>query len=288
MPQNLFAACRIDGELIAKRVRLDHTVQQEIENIFDTQEASFRDGVTAEIDFDGSWKPDADEFLTVDIPDEGTLFPATINANPVSIPEINTANFANEGIKAIFTGQAVDGGTKVLVQRFSPAQILSRKFPLFLDGNTFRRLSDPAFTLESALTCIVEDGKLKFKSFHKVRTIVNLLEVYKEATDQEVEDFAGHASFEVADGDAFLESADQTVRKLIHAISRSGTLEIYTVNDIQTAANAVGVAVTVKNGRLALPTERASVKTLLRFLDDGLYEAPLTGRRYITNSKRPA
>lgn len=287
MPQNLFAACRVNGDLIAKRVRLDHTVQQEIKNIFDTQEDRFRDGVTVEINFDGSWTPDAHEFLIVDVPDEGGLFLDTINANPVSIPEINTANFANEGIKAIFTGEAVNGETKVLVQRFSPAQILSRKFPLFLDGNAFRKLSDPAFTLDSALTCIVEDGKLKFKSFHKLRTIINLLEVYKEATDQEVVDFASHASFEVADSAAFLESADQTIRKLIHAISRSGTLDEYSVNDIQAAATAVGVPVNVNNGHLVLPTDRANVKTLLRFLDDGLYEAPLTGRRYITNSKRP-
>jgi hypothetical protein len=37
-----------------------------------------------------------------------------------------------------------------------------------------------------------------------------------------------------------------------------------------------------------MPTERAEIKKLLRFLDDGLYQAPLTGTRYITNSKRLA
>jgi hypothetical protein len=86
---------------------------------------------------------------------------------------------------------------KVLVQAFSPQQILSRRFSLLQDGNAFRRLSDPAFTLDNTLTCIVEGGEIKFKSFHKLRTIINLLDVYKAATDQEVQNFAGHASFEV-------------------------------------------------------------------------------------------
>jgi hypothetical protein len=36
-----------------------------------------------------------------------------------------------------------------------------------------------------------------------------------------------------------------------------------------------------------MPTDRKSIKQLLRFLDDGIYEASLTAKRYITNSKRP-
>jgi len=70
MPQNLFAACRTNGALVAKRIRLDQAVQQQIETIFNQQEADFRDGITSEVDFDGSWTPDDDEFLTIDVPQE--------------------------------------------------------------------------------------------------------------------------------------------------------------------------------------------------------------------------
>ena len=149
-------------------------------------------------------------------------------------------------------------------------------------------MTDQAFALDNSLTFIAEDGKLKFKHFQKMRSIVNLLDVYREATDQEVQSFSSHVSFEVADHAAFLASADQVSRKLMHAINRSGTLDNYTVPQIETAANAVGVGVTVNAGRIVMPTERAEVKKLLRFLDDGLYEAPLSGQRYITNSKRLA
>jgi hypothetical protein len=107
MPENLFAACRVDGELIAKRIRLDNAVQQAVEAVFSNQEAEFRHGVTSEVDFDGSWKPDEDEVLTIDIPQEGALFADTVTANPVSIREIDTAHFDAEGIKALFTGGCV-------------------------------------------------------------------------------------------------------------------------------------------------------------------------------------
>ncbi|MGO4836899.1 hypothetical protein AB4144_32105, partial [Rhizobiaceae sp. 2RAB30] len=67
-----------------------------------------------------------------------------------------------------------------------------------------------------------------------------------------------------------------------------GVLGNHAVNQIEAACNAVGMAVTVNNGRLVMPTDRAEIKKLLRFLDDGLYEAPLTKVRYVTNSKRLA
>lgn len=288
MPQNLFAACRVGNDLIAKRVRLDLNVQQAVVAVFSDQEAVFRNGITDEVDFDGSWKPDENEVLVMDIPQDARVFVDTINANAVAIPELDTATFDQENIKALFTGVVHNGATKVLIQQFSARQLLSRRFSLLQQGNAFRRMTDQAFALDNSLTCVAEDGKLKFKHFQKMRSIVNLLDVYREATDQEVQSFSSHASFEVADHAAFLASADQVSRKLMHAINRSGTLDNYTVPEIETAANAVGVGVTVNAGRIVMPTERAEVKKLLRFLDDGLYEAPLSGQRYITNSKRLA
>ena len=174
MPQNLFAACRINKELKAKRVHLDRSVQQDIETIFRDQEADFRQDVTDEVDFDGDWKPEPNEFLTIDVPQEAQIFVDAINSNTVSVSSIDTKEFGQEGIKALFTGFSNNGSTKVLIQQFSPRQMLSNKFALVFQGNAFRRLVDQAFTLDTSLTCILEDGKLKFKSFHKMRSIINL------------------------------------------------------------------------------------------------------------------
>ena len=92
MPQNLFAACRINKELKAKRVHLDRSVQQDIETIFKDQEADFRQDVTDEINFDGDWKPEPNEFLTIDIPREAQIFVEAINSNAVSVPSMILKN----------------------------------------------------------------------------------------------------------------------------------------------------------------------------------------------------
>lgn len=289
MPQNLFAACRThDGQLIAKRVRLDANVQQAVEAVFAEQEAAFRQGVTDEVPFDGSWTPNEDEFLTIDVPAEAQIFADTINANAMAVDDIDTAAFAAEGIKALFTGIPVNGATKVLVQRFTSQQVLERRFALLQQGNAFRRLSEPAFTLDNSLACIIEDGTVKFKSQHKLRSIINMLEIYREATEQEVQTFAAHASLEVTDAVGFVNVTNQVSRKLIHAIVNNGTLDNYTPAQIQAAAQQTNLAIDVQNGRIVMPTTHADIKALLQFLNESRYSGPLSGQAFVTNSQRPA
>ena len=289
MPQNLFAACRDNGgHLIAKRVRLDANVQQAIETIFADQEAAFRQGVTDEVPFDGTWTPDEDEFLTIAVPVEAQVFADTINANAIAVADINTAAFAGEGIKALFTGLCANGATKVLVQRFTSQQVLERRFALLQQGNAFRRLTEPAFTLDNSLACIIEAGTIKFKSQHKLRSIINMLDIYRAATDQEVEGFAGHACLAVADIAAFVALTNQVSRKLIHAIANNGTLDAFSPNDIQAAAGQTGLTINVQNGKIVMPTAHADIKALLQFLNESRYAGPLSGQPYVTNSQRPA
>ena len=130
MPQNLFAACLTNGGLKAKRVPLSGDIQQAVAAEFNKQEEQFRSGVTNEVDFDGRWKPDESEFLTIDVPAEAQVFHDTIEANAMAIPSINTKIFEDEGIKALFTGVTTDGITRILVQRFTSQQVLQRKFTL--------------------------------------------------------------------------------------------------------------------------------------------------------------
>ena len=87
MPQNLFAACRIDGELKAKCVPLSGDIQQAVAAEFSSQEELFRSEVTNEVAFDGRWKPDQDEFLTIDVPAEARMFHDTIEANATGYTE---------------------------------------------------------------------------------------------------------------------------------------------------------------------------------------------------------
>jgi hypothetical protein len=91
----------------------------------------------------------------------------------------------------------------------------------------------------------------------------------------------------VADVAEFKALADQGIRKLVNAISKTNILDSYPVADIVTKAQSLGLALQVQDGKIVMPIDRKTVKQLLRFLDDGIYEASLTARRYVTNSKRP-
>ena len=84
-------------------------------------------------------------------------------------------------------------------------------------------------------------------------------------------------TIDVVRPEEFLELADQTMRKLIHAIMRSGTLDTYDVTQIQTAAAVVEMPMDVNDNKVVMPEERQAIKTFLHFLDDGLYRASLTG-----------
>ncbi|MGP5714216.1 hypothetical protein ACTXPD_19760, partial [Vreelandella alkaliphila] len=107
-----------------------------------------------EVDFNGDWKPDTNEVLTIDDISESTLMTNAINANASSFSDVNIANFSNEPIKAIFTGITTNGQTKVYVQKFSSRQALSlNQLPLIKmqTGNTFVKTTDDIFTIDTKL-----------------------------------------------------------------------------------------------------------------------------------------
>jgi Domain of unknown function (DUF4868) len=287
MPINLYALCRPNAQLEIKRVSLTQPVQAKIEGIFQGQATAFLDGISEEVEFGGDWKPDSDELLVIEAPAEIDIVQTAVAANPVSLNSINSANFENEGIKGLFINLQSGGQSRILIQSFSAQQILARRFSLMLDGNTFKELTDPAFTLDNYLTAIVEDNKLKFKSFFNVKRIFELNQFYQEASDQQIDGFCGHQSLQVANVAAFKVVADQQIRKMIHAIVKAGVLDNCKVSDIVAQAASLGLNIAEANGKLMLPTERKDIKTLLRFLDDGIYQAPLSATKYVTNSKRP-
>jgi Domain of unknown function (DUF4868) len=175
---------------------------------------------------------------------------------------------------------------RVLLQAFTARQILSRKFALLLDGNTFKRLSEPAFTLDTKLVGVIEDGKLKFRSLHNVKTIFDLAHVYREATDQELHSFASLPGLDISDLEEFKGVSDQTIRKLVHAIMKSEILTQHGADAIASKAPTIGLTIGCANGKLIIPKTRAEIKNVLRFLDDGYYRASLSGDNYVTNSKR--
>lgn len=284
---NLFAICRQGGKIEVKRVVISKDVQDKIGGVFTAQLAAFLDGITEEVQFGTDWHPDSDEILVMDAPEEALAIQAALTGEVVALPTIDSANFVDEGIKALAIVNGTADSPRILIQSFTAQQILSRRFALMFTGDTFRELTEPVFTLDNYLVALIENKRLKFKSYFLVKRIFELSHLYQEATDIQIDAFCLHESLNVADVVALKQIADQPIRKLIHAIHGANILNQHTVDDISTKALIVGMEIKISDGKIVFPSDKKSIKYLLRFLDDGIYEAPLTQKRYLAGSKRP-
>jgi hypothetical protein len=199
---NLFALCKNQNETVTvKRVEISQTVQSLLEGLFQQQENEFLNGVEEEIAFGGDYKPDTDEVLYLNAPAEIAIMNAAAD-NPISLPTINDSNFSTEAIKGLFVTFGPEERRRHLIQSFAAQQVLSRsKLTLVFERDTFRRLSEPAFALDNKLVAIAAGDKLTFKSFHFLKRIFILEEVYREASDVQIEQFCGHSSLSVSNVD---------------------------------------------------------------------------------------
>lgn len=284
----LYAICR-QPNLIVKPIQLTPQILGQLEALFQAQEMIFMNGIAAEIDFTGDWKPDPDELLLLrNLPDVQTLL-AAAQQNAVALQPLQAANFLNESVVGLFMAIGNGAGLRLLIQNFGPQQLMAGpgKFSLLHDGNVFRRITEPAFSVGNNLAATVTAaGELRFKSYAMIRRILDVTPVFRAATDAELGTFCGHASLSVADAAAFVANADEVIRKQVLGISKSGVLNAYTVDQLLQQAQAIGFPLPVMAGRIDLPADRKSAKTILSFLLNKVYQGPIDQQLFITNSNR--
>lgn len=285
---NLYAICRPTGGLEVRLVQLNQQVRADVEHLLQAQEFAFNDGIQAEIDFTGSWKPDKDELLVIRALPEAQALLQAATQNAVALQPLDANHFLNENIVGLFTSVGAGQNLRLLVQNFSAQQVLQTKYSVMFDGNVFRRITEPAFTLGSNLTAIVNAaGEVKFKSYSALRRVLDITPVFQQATDAELATFCAHVSLSVANAQSFIGNADEGIRKQVHAIVSSGVLAQHTVADIQNRAAGIGFALTLNAGRIDIPADRKSAKELFSFLLNKVYLGPINQQLFITNSNRP-
>jgi len=284
----LYAACRTNGVLVVRHVQLASQLQGQLDGVFQAQEASFLAGISEEIDFTGDWKPDDDELLVINgLPDAQTLL-AVANQNAVALPPLNVQNFGNENVKGLFTALGEGQNRRLLIQNFSPQQLLSTQFTLLHDGNVFRRLTEPAFSLGTQLVASISAaGAIRFKSYPMLRRILDITPVFHEATDAELGTFCAHGNLSFVDAQAFVANADEGMRKFVHSIGKLNVLGLHAVAEIEARAIEIGFQIAVVGGRISVPQDRKGAKTLFSFLLNRVYRGPIDHQLQITNSNRP-
>jgi len=284
---NLFALTR-DSSRRVLRIPLSASVQSEVSSTFQGQEADFRNAAQEEIAFDGKYKPDDGECLTIgDYDDIDNLHDAV--ANPLSVPEIAPTTNEFEEIKALFSGRSEGSKKIVLIQTFDRRKIISNKgLSLFHASNVYQKVEGVGLTLDTRLAAVLEDKKLLFFSFFAARQVFDLTQYYKEATDDDLKEFAGTVRVENISN--FIAASDTWVRRKVALVMQSAILDKIDLEETKKAALVFGIDLktAVIDGKtfLVLPENKAELKKVLRFLDEDYFQSVLLSTPHLSSSKR--
>lgn len=290
---NLFALLR-DTNRPLVRIPLSSPVQTELKILFAEQEASFRESAQSKIDFDGKYKPDSGECLTIkDYDDIDNIHYAIANA--INIPEIEHSASEFDSIKALFAGKIESGKKIALIQSFDKRRVLSTKGYTIIDNivnpaGAYKKVEGVGLTLDSRLAAILTDKELDFFSFFAVRQIFDMNHYYQLATDDDLKAFSGHAKVCINDFGEFLGVSDTWVRRKVILITQSGILEKLDTEKAKILAAAFNIVLNVEqrggNNVIVLPSEKKDLKLVLKFLDEDYFHSLLTNTPSVSNSRR--
>ena len=289
MTLSLFALTSDPAKRIVK-FNLSNDVQAYLTTYLRDQESSF-DLQQEEIVFDGKYKPDEGEVLCIENYDDIDNLESAIR-NPTSLDLVDPSEDFFHDIKALFSGYILaTGGVKILLQNFDRRKIISTNgLSIFHSANVYKKIEGIGLTIDYKLTATLEEGKLKFFSFHNARQLFDLSEYYKEATDDDVIEFSNLDSIKSVDNKQLLEMSDSWVRRKVSLIHQSGILQNVPINEMKAIATDFSIPfITVtENGEelIKIPDNKPDLKKLLRFLDEDYYKSPLSKTNFITNSKR--
>lgn len=287
MSRTLFALCKQDGGNVVRRIPLEAGVQADVEQMFDQQEHFFFAEKDEPIEFNGDWKPDANELLCITDADLLAQLNATLTNGSGAYDRLDITNYDQAAIKALFMHSEKIPG-HILVQKFRTSQYLQRKgLTLTFNNNKFGKLSEQGFSLDERLGAVIRGDQVMFVSFSVLRSFLTVQEHFSEATAPEVNDFARHQSFHVENRAVFDGNMDERCRKLIRGIRKSGVLANHNPAEIVTRAATVGLTLNQQDGRIILPSVKRDLKTVLSFLEESVYKGVFSDETYMTNSKRP-
>lgn len=271
------------------RLDMDAKTQQEIVETFANGIKELTEEKT-KISFDGSYKPNDDEYLVIENFRLSDEIKDAIR-NPIGVQGFMKENGKYPEIKAIFVGIREENSKgeqfKVAFQRFKKEQYISTAwYNLFFDKDTFLQEKRFGISISDVVDCFVFDNELCFSSFYFTRQIFDLNEYYRSATDIEVKAFSKNSKLLIEDAEAFEVMANTIIRRKIALINDSKVLEKFSANEIKKEAKAVGIDIDVRDKKLVIPNDKDKVKIILGFLDEEAYKGPFSKNTYLANSKR--
>lgn len=240
--------------------------------------------------------PDQDECMCIDdfvipsdietaIKEVGTLEPYRLKRDVIP------------SIRAVFVCDTSGTAPQIAFQRFRSQQYLSPfGFHLFFGSDTAHQRNatgwnggkgEPGITISSVVDCFIDGDGLKFKSSFYANQIFDLSQHLMAASDEQVQDFMGHSSFQVEDLDGVSKGMGVRDRKKIASIMRKNILTEHNVDEIKGVADQFSFPLNITpEGKIEMPSESRKRRELLAFLDEDIYRGSFSDEVYLSNSKR--
>ena len=279
----------LSADQIVYRIEMDRETQQAICDVFSQSVGELTGGKT-KVQFDGNYKPENDEYLSI----KGFKLADGIKVairNPLSVDPYRGDSSSPHEIKAVFVGERIQGNGcewfNVAFQKYKREQNISMlPFRLFFSKETFTMDKRPGIGITDSVDCFFTGEELLFHSFYYARQIFNLNSYYRTATDAEVESFANNKKLAFEDVEAFQSMANTHIRRRIAMINDSGVLEKYSAREISNLASQTGIMVQAAGDKLVIPAQKNAATAIIAFLDEGAYRGPFSNDLLLANSKR--
>ena len=244
-----------------------------------------------EIEFNAGYRPEEQErfcFPNYKLPDW------LAKKSSLTIPHLENMREAEQlysSIKGIVAfARSAQNKELMLFQNFTRSHVIRPWYFIFLSSDTYTSLESPILTLDRKLSAVYDpdEGKLLFQSFRNVNTFLPLSDFYKPASEQEIREVLNHARLAPEDADALAIGASQWFRKRFALLRGSCVLDKFSAQEIQSRSKGYDVEIDTSQDRIVFPADKSKARKLLQFLNEELFQGPITDTVYETNSKKQA
>lgn len=287
----IFLLAAKKNEFKVYRLNCDNTVKSLFIEVFNT---SLKENINEyeEISFQLGYQLNDDEIWKIDnfnIPPE--IIYALENPDAIDLysPADETGITADGYyIKSIFMGEIVNDKHFVKFQRFEKSQILKRKKrAIIYKNNMFIKNEDFCLNILDALDAIYYDNTFKFINYTNANKVLPLGEYYREATQEEVDNFKTLEMFTLSNETSFDKYASaHNVRGQIAKILDSEVLSQHSAHQLKEIATSYNININIQDDKIVIPTEKKDIKYFLTFLSEKIYKGPLSGKTLISSSTR--
>jgi hypothetical protein len=157
--------------------------------------------------------------------------------------------------------------------------------------DTFDRIDGPGMTVPEGLDALYEEGTLYFNNHQTASGFLDLTDAFDEASGPQIDDVMNQGVLLFAGEGTIHDFVNQTNKRAISMLWRSGRLSSIEVQDVMDKAAEYGIelqtGVSEGQERILVPDTNKGFKELLDLLNQDYFPGIFDGEHYVANSKRP-